>query len=839
MKERIDVGLTFYGGVSLAVFEAGVAYELIRALQYSREAEIPDLHVDVISGTSAGGLTAIQIAAALAGRNPDGVLAKMLSMWANVADITRLLPKGSYTGQGLLDNTVLKDGVLDFLRTARSGESAPLEDDLEFILTVTNFSGLREPVMLPQGDEVFQSMRVFPTTRHVEYERFDAEAIRRGEEHAAIALAGACTAGFPVAFDPTVKQSSSLPEDVAQEFVYVDGGLRDNRPLGVAIDAIQQRPSPDRRYYFIDPNETFVPNELGAGPEQSLAADPWTIYGSLLSVARADSIYDDIEKLRTSNNRQTILKTLAGCVCASAKRTLEGSEPDGGLQTALLALHGDFVSRGFNSEADGLMGLLKAPADADVSKIWGQILEVDRFVLRERANEFLDLLHENGQLDDEGHRAVRKVLNQPERWERYYQVVRRVNAHSKTLRNLRFRVWREAYRDSNGTDRDPEISAETMQAVEAALSALLLDLKELETTRTRLAQAILSDFGQPEFEELFFNYAKAMQVLESLAGPAMVRRVFSRAKVPRALLRDRRQRLPIGLLASLYAEGADVTGDSLFGFSVGATMHPSDYGLWAEYAAQAPTLAAAISRARRTLHTHQTGSAMRLAGRPAGLVAWEYWHREIATPHFRHHSEHVLAVMINFVRRYLGADWNPAGVEMCYSRPDNYLGRERATGSDWTFDQACVAITIPETQLASRAPLLDAEHGTTRRLRFSDVLAESRSPGVADLLDQTMAIITLRLLEGATDIDGTARMLRTSPRTLQRYLRGEGLTYRSLVARTRMQQAKTIIESSDVPLKCISYDLGYHDPADFTRAFRRYFGYPPSLLRAQATRRPA
>jgi len=320
-------------------------------------------------------------------------------------------------------------------------------------------------------------------------------------------------------------------------------------------------------------------------------------------------------------------------------------------------------------------------------------------------------------------------------------------------------------------------------------------------------------------------------VLEGLAGPATVDRVFSRAEVPRALLRDRRQRLPIGLLAGLYAGGAEVTGDPLFGFTVGRAMRPTDYGLWAQYAAQAPTLGAAISRARRTLHTHQSGSTMRLAARRGGRVAWEYGHREIASPLCQHHSEHVLAVMINFVRRYLGEDWNPSGVETCYPRSDGYRDREDLTDSIWVFDRPCVAITFPETQLARRAPLTGAETGKTRRLLYTDVLAQSRSPGLADLLDQTEAIITLRLLEGATDIDGAARMLQTSPRTLQRALCAEGLSYRSLVTRTRMQEARRRIESTDAPLKSISYDLGYHDPADFTRAFRRYFGHAPSALR--------
>ena len=63
MSAKVNLGLTFYGGVSLAVFEAGIAYELVRAVQFSRAAnrsvEVPEIHVNVVTGTSAGGLAAM------------------------------------------------------------------------------------------------------------------------------------------------------------------------------------------------------------------------------------------------------------------------------------------------------------------------------------------------------------------------------------------------------------------------------------------------------------------------------------------------------------------------------------------------------------------------------------------------------------------------------------------------------------------------------------------------------------------------------------------------------------------------------------------------------------
>ncbi len=56
MEKGTYLGLTFYGGVSLAVFEAGVAYELVRAVQFSRVRDgVDDLHIDVLTGPPPAG----------------------------------------------------------------------------------------------------------------------------------------------------------------------------------------------------------------------------------------------------------------------------------------------------------------------------------------------------------------------------------------------------------------------------------------------------------------------------------------------------------------------------------------------------------------------------------------------------------------------------------------------------------------------------------------------------------------------------------------------------------------------------------------------------------------
>ncbi len=76
-------------------------------------------------------------------------------------------------------------------------------------------------------------------------------------------------------------------------------------------------------------------------------------------------------------------------------------------------------------------------------------------------------------------------------------------------------------------------------------------------------------------------------------------------------------------------------------------------------------------------------------------------------------------------------------------------------------------------------------------------------------------------LELAADIAGL------SPRTLQRRLADEELTYRELLLVTRHETAIDLLENTEHTITEIATLLGYSDPSHFARAFRRRAGVSP------------
>ncbi|MES2319403.1 MAG: AraC family transcriptional regulator ligand-binding domain-containing protein [Pseudomonadota bacterium] len=91
------------------------------------------------------------------------------------------------------------------------------------------------------------------------------------------------------------------------------------------------------------------------------------------------------------------------------------------------------------------------------------------------------------------------------------------------------------------------------------------------------------------------------------------------------------------------------------------------------------------------------------------------------------------------------------------------------------------------------------------------------------------------IAEGEFLKDGVARRLNISTRTLQRRLKEEGLGFAQLLADTRRDLACTHLRSGRYTVKEVAYMLGYSDPANFSRAFRSWYGQVPDAFRRGIT----
>ncbi|MDT8451047.1 MAG: patatin-like phospholipase family protein [Wenzhouxiangellaceae bacterium] len=173
MGTKCELGLVMAGAVSAGAYTAGVVDFLIQALEeWQRAREAGDdtappheVRLRIISGASAGGMTAAMLAGLAAGREhrpignddpgedvADNVL---YQSWVNDIDIEPLLGRRDLDDDrlvSLLDSTVLDEIAEHALPLDRAGQRrAWVDENAELILTIANLRGV--PYNIPFADD--------------------------------------------------------------------------------------------------------------------------------------------------------------------------------------------------------------------------------------------------------------------------------------------------------------------------------------------------------------------------------------------------------------------------------------------------------------------------------------------------------------------------------------------------------------------------------------------------------------------------------------------------------------------------------------------------------------
>ena len=345
LEHRLAVVLN--GGVSLAVWMGGVALEMdnlrraasglsfhcppgIPAERARGERALFDLWrkhasekkfrltVDVIAGTSAGGLNGVLLAMAVAHGAP---LSGLRELWLEAAELSghALLEPQAGGQASVLNGQFFLDRVADAissLRTAAAGDGA----DVTLTVTSTALGGrarsVRDSMGTPFLEPDHRRRYVFRRVKdHVSYTAgagagaFGAELIDDFADLDAVALAARASASYPVAFAP-VSETPGLrshrswpPWATGPQLDWLaDGGILDNSPFEPVLEAIADRPVDStwhRTLCFIVPaaEEAALGREIGQ-PQAAGAPPPWTsVIKSAIGLPREADFRDDVEQL--------------------------------------------------------------------------------------------------------------------------------------------------------------------------------------------------------------------------------------------------------------------------------------------------------------------------------------------------------------------------------------------------------------------------------------------------------------------------------------------------------------------------------------------------------------
>jgi predicted acylesterase/phospholipase RssA len=330
-SREVRIALVLYGGVSLAVYENGVTrcfYDLVRSRGlFKILLGLLDASavVDVITGTSAGGLNGLMLAAAL---ESGQEFSRLTELWRRTGDLGVLLRKVNETddAESILDGQLFHDELVkcfqDLCKIKSTEYQSPGEMDV--FITGTDLDGHLRAYQDSLGRQIEdKEHRVIFHLKHRPGRKSlgIAEAKSEVDSDAQAKILGAIgriTASFPVAFEPVAGQrigeevSSALGSLAAvgqmHERSFVDGGVLDNKPFGPALRAIFYRMPikiVDRRLFYVEPD----PGSFADKPKADHS--PVSVgFASLVSIPGYEGIAEDLERLLKHNQRVRWLSAL-------------------------------------------------------------------------------------------------------------------------------------------------------------------------------------------------------------------------------------------------------------------------------------------------------------------------------------------------------------------------------------------------------------------------------------------------------------------------------------------------------------------------------------------------
>lgn len=198
---------------------------------------------------------------------------------------------------------------------------------------------------------------------------------------------------------------------------------------------------------------------------------------------------------------------------------------------------------------------------------------------------------------------------------------------------------------------------------------------------------------------------------------------------------------------------------------------------------------------------------------------------------YRFNAEVVLASLMDvnlllFGRRLLDG----GSCRVNYPQPEHAAAYEALFGNRIRFAAGA-------NQLRFRREFLELpislSNPVARRVAEAQCEEEMRSLEAATSIGERVG----RLLESVRDgrlpgIEEVAAKLGMSPRTLRRQLNAEGLRFQGILDTIRHRRSLELLRRTNLGIEDIADRLGYSDPSNFGRAFRKWEGLSPSAWRA-------
>jgi AraC-like DNA-binding protein len=192
--------------------------------------------------------------------------------------------------------------------------------------------------------------------------------------------------------------------------------------------------------------------------------------------------------------------------------------------------------------------------------------------------------------------------------------------------------------------------------------------------------------------------------------------------------------------------------------------------------------------------------------------------------------EFLATLMVLHLRSETDGRFAPDSVNVSH-KPDDAAAWESILGCPVHHTAPWNGLSVPRTSWSLPLRRRDPVLRQILEARADDVL--SRLPARTGLAREVQRALASRVAGSDMRIEALARQLAMSPRTLQRRLAAEQVSYQELVDEARKEAAARYLGESTLAICEVAYLVGYSEPAPFHRAFKRWYGMTPERFRQQ------
>lgn len=300
-----------------------------------------------------------------------------------------------------------------------------------------------------------------------------------------------------------------------------------------------------------------------------------------------------------------------------------------------------------------------------------------------------------------------------------------------------------------------------------------------------------------------------------------------------ALQRDTRNAVGPEAVNSLWKNAVHLSGDPLFGLHFGESMQLAALGVIGQIVQTSNTAGEALSNAGALLHLITDMFSMKvtpgkhyleihLLHQEALAAAYPYTYKQMA--------DYLMVFLLHELDGLLLQRAEPAGVQFAYPIVDTYE-YSRIFRCTVRHKTGAFLLTLPRS--FADEPILSANYEMQQYL-LQKVNLFVKSNGEEGLLHTRIYnyLLTNSYLYTLSQ-ESVASNFNISPRSLQRRLKEEGITYLQIVEEVRKTLALHYLSHEYYQVKDIAFILGYNEQSAFVRAFKRWTGLPPTQYMQQ------